>query len=342
MNTELSQYHTVGSYALMIAHALEDNGHDAAKCFAAEGVELAQLDDVNFRLSSAQIADLWRMAVRVTGNSAIALQAGTRVSPSSFNTLSMSLWLCSDMISGLQRFLRYNIIFTTSAFGKLSETDKEYVFEINIRELPNGKKAACNESIEAFLAAFLTICRNRSGPKFSPTRVELVRDEGDAGTAYREFFNCPMRFSTEKHRIHLSRESLDAPLTAGNKELFDLTEQAILVGMARLNDDQILTRIRRVVKTMLPGGEGKIEDVASSLNMSPRALQRRLKEIGLSYRELVDDYRRELAIVYIRQPDISQGEISYQLGFSSSSNFSRAFKSWTGVTPGQYREGNLA
>ena len=71
--------------------------------------------------------------------------------------------------------------------------------------------------------------------------------------------------------------------------------------------------------------------------MSSRSLQRKLLEQDLTYRQVLDDYRRELAIVYIRQPKLSQGEIGYQLGFSSPSNFSRAFKNWTGISPGEYR-----
>ncbi|MEH6551131.1 MAG: AraC family transcriptional regulator [Pseudomonadales bacterium] len=336
--SDKNQYHTVGNYALMIARVLEEYGHNPEPFFREEGIELSKLDDVNFRLSEIQLTRLWKMAVRVTGNVTIGIEAGTKVTPTSFHALSMSLYLCSDIKSGLERFLRYTIIFTTSASGTLTKRAKDYIFEIDNPLSLNGEQVVCNESIDAFLAAFITICRSRCGQSYRLEKAEFTREKPDDCEIYQRFLDCPLVFGSDKCRFYFSHDSLETPITTGNTELFELTEQAIRTSMNQLNEDQILAKIRRSLKDLLPSGEYKIDDVALCLNMSSRALQRKLQDIGLSYRELVDDYRRELAITYIRQPDMSQGEISFQLGFSATSNFSRAFKNWTGVAPGQYQE----
>jgi AraC-like DNA-binding protein len=107
--------------------------------------------------------------------------------------------------------------------------------------------------------------------------------------------------------------------------------------MNTLEISGIVGDIRNALKGLLPNGDISVSNISHSLNISSRSLQRKLLDQSLTYRQVLDDYRRELAIIYIRQPKLSQGEISYQLGFSSPSNFSRAFKNWTGSSPGEYR-----
>lgn len=71
--------------------------------------------------------------------------------------------------------------------------------------------------------------------------------------------------------------------------------------------------------------------------MSPQTLRRRLKDEGTSYQKLKDQLRRDMALFYLDQPDISIQGIAEMLGFAEPSTFHRAFKKWTGMTPGDYR-----
>jgi AraC-like DNA-binding protein len=73
--------------------------------------------------------------------------------------------------------------------------------------------------------------------------------------------------------------------------------------------------------------------------MSARTLQRRLGDSGTTYKELLDDTRRALALAYLSAPQHSVNEITYRLGFSSGSCFTRAFRRWTGQSPSDWRAG---
>jgi AraC-like DNA-binding protein len=88
----------------------------------------------------------------------------------------------------------------------------------------------------------------------------------------------------------------------------------------------------------LPSGNISEEIIAEDLYMSQRSLQRRLREEGTTYKELLNETRRDLAAQYIKASSVSINEITYLLGFSEPSNFSRAFKRWTGVSPSEYRQ----
>jgi AraC-like DNA-binding protein len=95
---------------------------------------------------------------------------------------------------------------------------------------------------------------------------------------------------------------------------------------------------RTVITRELNGGNPSLEQVAAQLGLSERTLQRKLQELGTSHNDLVEQIRRDLAMRYLKEPDMAICEVAYLTGFSEPSSFHRAFKRWTGVTPGEFRE----
>ncbi|MBS0370481.1 MAG: helix-turn-helix transcriptional regulator [Proteobacteria bacterium] len=87
----------------------------------------------------------------------------------------------------------------------------------------------------------------------------------------------------------------------------------------------------------LPAGQYSIEFVATHLAVSKRTLQRQLNDESTSFMEILNTTRRQLAQHYLGTPSVSQGEIAFLLGFQEVNSFIRAFKDWTGITPGAYR-----
>jgi AraC-like DNA-binding protein len=90
----------------------------------------------------------------------------------------------------------------------------------------------------------------------------------------------------------------------------------------------------------LDGGGVSLETIAEKLSVTPRTLQRRLSDQGTSFKNVLDEVRKGLALSYITQPFIDLAELGYLLGFSDQTAFQRAFKKWTGTTPGKYKKNN--
>ncbi|PXC05881.1 AraC family transcriptional regulator, partial [Pseudomonas aeruginosa] len=88
---------------------------------------------------------------------------------------------------------------------------------------------------------------------------------------------------------------------------------------------------------MLNGREPDHEEIAARLKLPTWTLRRKLAEEGTQFRSILNDTRRDLAMVYIRETDLAFGEIAYLLGFASAEAFQRAFKRWSGQTPGEFR-----
>jgi AraC-like DNA-binding protein len=97
-------------------------------------------------------------------------------------------------------------------------------------------------------------------------------------------------------------------------------------------------RVAERVRTQLQqDGEVRIRPLARELHMSVRTLQRRLGEEGTSFAGLVDEVRHELARALLRRSDLSLVDVAGRVGFAEFATFSRAFKRWTGIAPGAYR-----
>jgi AraC-like DNA-binding protein len=107
--------------------------------------------------------------------------------------------------------------------------------------------------------------------------------------------------------------------------------------LARFERGSIKLQVEARLVEQLSSGHATQESIAKALNLSPRTLQRKLKEEGTTYKQLLDTTRRELAAQYVKESHLSVNEITFLLGFSEPANFSRAFKRWTGVSPSQYR-----
>ena len=99
----------------------------------------------------------------------------------------------------------------------------------------------------------------------------------------------------------------------------------------------LVDQVRSIITTELRGGDPSLEHVADKLSLTPRTLQRKLQDLGISHNALLDQMRRQLAMRYLREREMAICEVAYLLGFSESSSFHRAFKRWTGVTPKEFR-----
>jgi len=100
--------------------------------------------------------------------------------------------------------------------------------------------------------------------------------------------------------------------------------------------------VRSKLIERLSSGQVDEADIASSVNLSRRSLQRKLRERGVTFSELLDRSRRELGLQYVRDAQHSLNEVAFLLGFAEPGNFSRAFRRWYGKSPSQYRHDSLS
>lgn len=156
-------------------------------------------------------------------------------------------------------------------------------------------------------------------------------------TAYARWFGAPVRFGAPFTQLVFERIALSTPLRTADPGLLAVLTRHADDLCSRISSDPPLTaQVRRVLGSSLRSNDAQIDHVARKLGLTPRSLQRRLKDEGSSFQEMREDVRRELAERYL-QDDLAISEISFLLGFSEPSAFFRAFKRWNGLTPAESR-----
>lgn len=153
------------------------------------------------------------------------------------------------------------------------------------------------------------------------------------------FFAPVLRFNADHTEMTFAADYLDLPIRQDEASL----EQFLRTAPAQLlvkfkNTNSLTSRIREVLKAHIGEEMPTLNEVAGRLYLSPQTLRRRLAAEGKSYQGVKDSLRRDVAIHLLLKPELSLEDVAQQVGFSETSTFHRAFKKWTGVTPGLYRQ----
>jgi len=157
---------------------------------------------------------------------------------------------------------------------------------------------------------------------------------------YRHLFHCPLVFNQPHTEIRFHKRFLQLKVVKDELTLKEFLKSSPADLLARPDDRQSYTaRIRTLISIDLSNELPDFEHVAEKIHLSPQTLRRRLKEENTSYQEIKDHLRRDQAIYFLSRNDYPINEIAHLIGFTEPSTFHRAFKKWTGLTPGAYRQG---
>ena len=192
--------------------------------------------------------------------------------------------------------------------------------------------------IEFVMFSALGRMRSITGVAFHPMQMRLVHQARDVAPVIEEIAGFPVVFGAERCEILMSRSTLDLAIPTYDPSLRDHLKRYgnALISEQRKGDGDLRTRIEGILAANLPGHIVAAEDMASNLGMSRRTFARRLSEQGLSYREIVDDLRSDLARTYLKD-GFGIAEIAFYLDYADQAAFSTAFKRWTGMSPSVFR-----
>jgi len=190
---------------------------------------------------------------------------------------------------------------------------------------------------DAGLAMFLRMCQITAGTRIMPVHVTMQRPEPVDKTAYEDMFGPSIEYAAPAHRLSFDAVLVNTPLSTAHPELARLNDQTVIDYLARCERSNLTMQVRAGIIEQLPNGRPNQEDIAQTLNTSLRSLQRKLKDEDTNFKALLNETQQDLALQYIRDSNRTIGEITYLLGFSEPSNFTRAFKRWTGKSPGEFR-----
>jgi AraC-like DNA-binding protein len=312
---------------------LQECGVDFAALARQSGIDPSLLSKPNARYPAARLKKLWQLAADASGDPVFGLHVGNRSRPGVLHALGLGLVSSTSVLKALQRIERYSGVVSTNGRFVLVQKDRVLQLETRAHE---STIMPTSHALDAWVA---TICRTLvqcAGATATPLKVLLPPRPGVAADLYQQILGCPVEFGAPHIVLVFDAERAAQPVFSGNSELAAEADKLSMRYIEGLVPDSASARVRALLLKAMPSGELDQGGIARALNQSASTLHRRLREEGTSYQRLMDSTRRELALEYLQEGRHSLADITFLLGFADQSNFTRAFRRWTGTTPREF------
>jgi AraC-like DNA-binding protein len=264
------------------------------------------------------------------------LRLARGIAPRHFGVVGFAALASGTLIEAMRRLERYHRSVYDANVAQVYPCAEGLCIEWGVER---GRPGALVD--ETAIAALVQLTRAFTGQPVRALAVDFVNRRPADVRAYEDFFGGPVRFDQPSTRVVLSLRDLALPLRGADAALLALLDaqaERLLQQVAAVSEPVGVWR--QALVGLIRSGRTSLADLAHSLQMSPRSLQRRLTEQGHSFQALLGQTRQQLAEAYLRDPSVELAEVALLLGYSEQSAFTRAFRQWTGQAPLQWRRQN--
>jgi AraC-like DNA-binding protein len=324
-----------------VASALQSvRGADlnADELLANVGLSSSLLQVPQARVSAKHYGALWR-AIAAALDDEFFGQDSRRMKVGTFAMLCHSVLNCKSLGQALDRSLRFYALILDDIAGTAERDGKEA--RIVLHEAPGVSQRVFAH--ELLLILLYGVSCWLVGRRIPILRTEFSYAEPAHSAEYRLMYCADLRFNRPQTLLAFEASYLDLPVVQNErsaKEFLRTAPESILLKYK--NGSSLTARVRRRLRQFLPGSVPDFERLAEEMSMTPATMRRRLHEEGESYQSIKDQLRRDLAISYLSHSKRSVMDIALELGFSERSAFHRAFRKWTGASPGEFRRTSQA
>lgn len=305
-----------------------------------KGIDLTedQLNHDNPHIPGEKLQALIAHVLEKTGLPVLGLLSGDFVEPHSYSVLGFITMNCTTLGEAIMRIAPFEKLVGDMGTTQIQAVNDEIHLHWHCT-YPNLQVR--EQMVDNVFASWIAYARWLGNAEDEhPLRVELMRSAPAATFlhAYQQRWHCPVLFARPANKIIIEKSLLARPLRQPNPELRHTLEQHAHSKLARLAQGpnfqaELISHIQQLLST------GQLEQplLAQRLNLSLRTLQRRIRQEGLNYQQLVDNERKARACEQLRHSNKSSEDIAQELGFIEVTSFYRSFKKWTGQTPAQFR-----
>ncbi|MFO1243560.1 MAG: AraC family transcriptional regulator [Ramlibacter sp.] len=311
-----------------------------AVCEAAQ-IDPRWLDEPHSRVPASAMERLWAVGERLTGDPDLGLHSAESYNPGALSIVGYVILSCRTAGDALDRLARYAPLLNEGLQVRLDHdaarglTTCRFGAAEGVHSFLHHSPRQAIETLAAGIV--LTLKRLATSPP-EPLSVSFRHAAPSALAEHHRLLGPAVRFEQAENTVVYPREALAAGMLSADPALLEVLE-----GDARRRLELLKARgaISGRVQTLLgarPRGEvPSLASIAAELAMSERSVQRSLSEESTSYREIVDEVRKGLALSHLSRPGSTATDVAFLLGFSEPSAFTRAFRRWTGASPSQYK-----
>ena len=321
--------------ARAVLEAAERLGVARADLRARIPFDWQRLEKPETRLEFEQFEQVLSAAVAATGDDALGLHVAEHMPEGAVDLLGHLAAHAPTMRDALKMASQFVGLAMDGLMLTLRDDDDAFVVRYAI---PRSTSLADRLLAELMMGGIVRLARSFTGPSAVPRLARFEHERPKHHVEYTRIFGGHQRFGQSETSIAFDRAIADRPQMHQHPELYELLRTE-----AQRRLDQMATgvgpatRLHQYLLSVPPSHIPEISAAARDLGTSERSLRRRLAEDGTSYRDVVRSALEATAGRMLRDPAHTIKETAVALGFADPAAFHRAFKRWTGMTPGEYR-----
>ncbi|MEX5351231.1 AraC family transcriptional regulator ligand-binding domain-containing protein [Pseudomonas juntendi] len=321
-----------------LGEALEQLGHDPAPLLRRYGLDASRLAEAGARLSIPRYMHLGHAAIELCGEPALGLRMGRASRLAQAGLAGITAAQAPTLGDAARTLLRFEPLYAANYRGQSSFLEDRQGAWLRFYSI-SPYNAYNRFVVDSLLAGWLAQLSQLAGVPVQAERMDIEFEAPSYAAQYQPLCVTPVQFAAVNNQLRLDRATLELPNPEHCPSTWHHLLQLCEAELAQRTRVRSLgERITHLLGPLLNGGqEPDLEAVARHLQLPTWTLRRKLAEEGTRFRNLLNDTRRDLAETYIRDTQLAFGEIAYLLGFASAEAFQRAFKRWTGITPGAFR-----
>lgn len=321
----------------------EDTGLSISMALSAANLTEGLVSKEQERITGDQFQALIRNLIDQSNDPLLGLKSGQYVQPGSYSVLGYITMSCSTLKEAIDRIIPYEKLVgdmgVTTIETEPGNPDENVLI---IWNCAYTDPIVRHHMVDNVLASWCNYTRWLANMEEGPleVRLEIEKPSTEIISAYEEVFRCPVLFDQPRSCLVINQQYMNTPLRQPDQSLRQTLEEHATTQISVLTDDssRLTTRVKNAIRAQLKQGVSRKDIVAEQMGMNARTLQRKLQQASASYQQILDEVRQELAQDYLKNSQLPLQEIAVRLGFTEARSFHRSFKTWTGKTPGEYRE----
>lgn len=320
-----------------MARAMQTLGTDPEPLLLEYGLDPARLAEPHARLSIPRFMRLGHAAIQLTGEPGLGLNIGRLNRFNQLGLAGVTAAQAPTVREAARTLIRFEPLYASNYRGHSSFHEDSHGAWLRFYSI-SPYNAYNRFVVDSVMASWYCQLSLLAACPLHLDRVEIEYPTPAYAEQHAALFGCSVEFGAVHNQIRLNQADLSRrnPEHCPNtwREMLALCEERLeqLTRTRSLGE-----RISRLLGPLLHGREPDLNEVAARLNLPVWTLRRKLAEEGTGYRDILNNTRRDLAMAYIRDTELAFGEIAFLLGFASAEAFQRAFKRWSGQTPGDFR-----
>lgn len=313
-------------------------GFEAGAVCRAAALDPRLLEEPDARVPASAMARLWAVAEQLTGDADVGLHSAESYNPGALSIVGYVILSCRTAGDALVRLARYAPLLNDGLRVSVTHEDGHTCCSFGAADgVDSYLRHTPRQAIETLAAGIvLTLKRLATRPP-EPVAVRLRHAAPAATDEHRRLLGPALRFDQADNAVVYASTALQAGMLSADAGLLEVFEGDAKRRLALLAARGAVSgRVQTLLGARLNGEVPTLASIASELAMSERSVQRSLSEERTSYREIVDDVRKGLALSHLSRQGTTATDVAFLLGFSELSAFTRAFRRWTGASPTQF------